>query len=92
VAKAPATAATDDASADTRVLSLQELPADVRSALPQLSIGGSIYSEHPANRFLILNGQTFRENDKVAPDLVLEQIGLKSAVLKHKSYRYRLDY
>lgn len=89
-AKSPAPPA--ETSAEARVHSLQELPDEVRNELPALSIGGSIYSEHPANRFLIINGQTFRENDKIAPDLVLEQIGLKAAVLKHKNHRYRLNY
>lgn len=94
IARAPARADATSAEAlpEARIHALQELPEDVRRELPALAIGGSIYSEHPSNRFLIINGQTFRERDRIAPDLVLEQIGLKAAVLRHKSYRYRINY
>ena len=55
-------------------------------------VGGAMYSQTPANRMLILNGQVFREGDKVAGQLVLEQIKLKSAVLAYKGYRYNINY
>lgn len=71
---------------------LQALPEDVRRNLPRLTIGGAMYSESPANRMLIVNGQLFRENDRLADDLVLEQIALKSAVLRYRNYRFRIRY
>lgn len=89
-ARAPAGGA--GAAEGTKVLSLQELPDDVRSQLPNLSIGGSSYSEHAPSRLLILNGQIFREGDRINADVSLEQIQLKSAVLRFKTYRYRLNY
>ena len=79
-------------SADARVYAQNELPDEIRRQLPALTIGGSIYSETPANRFLIINGQLFHERDKIAPDLSLEQIKLKAAVLKFKGYRYGITY
>ncbi len=51
-----------------------------------------MYSKNAASRMLILNGQVFHEGDKVAPNLVLEQIKLKSAVLAYKDHRYSIDY
>jgi general secretion pathway protein B len=41
---------------------------------------------------LIVNGQVFHEGDTLAPGLSLEQINLKSAVLKLKGYRYGISY
>ena len=41
---------------------------------------------------LIVNGQLFHEGDTLAPGLTLEQIRLKSAVLKLKGYRVGIDY
>lgn len=70
----------------------QSLPDDVRSAIPRLVVGGAMYSESAANRMLIVNGQLFRENDELAPGLVLEQIALKSAVLRYRNYRFRVSY
>lgn len=80
------------AAANERVPSQSELPENIRREIPQLVVGGSIYSPNPASRFLILNGQIFHENDKVTPDLVLEQIKLKAAVLRYKGHRFGITY
>jgi len=74
------------------VQTISELPDDIRRELPQLSVGGAMYSENAASRMLILNGQVFHEGDKVANNLVLEQIKLKSAVLSYRGYRYGISY
>lgn len=74
------------------VPSISELPDDIRRQLPALSVSGASYSKNPASRMLILNGQVFREGDKVANDLVLEQIRLKSAVLSYRGQRYSVSF
>ncbi|WP_428419786.1 general secretion pathway protein GspB [Methylibium sp.] len=93
---APASAATEQpaagAAAQGRVHAIAELPDDIRRQLPTIAVGGSIYSEEAANRFLIINGQIFHEKDKLGADLVLEQIKLKAAVLRFKGYRYEITY
>jgi general secretion pathway protein B len=89
---ASATASAAPAPAEARVYAVNDLPADVRREWPQLSIGGSIYSETPASRFLIINGQIFHEGDKISNGLTLEQIKLKAAVLLYKGYRVGITY
>ena len=79
-------------SAEGRVLSASELPDEVQRGLPTFVVGGASYSQNPVNRMLIVNGQVFREGDKLAPDVSLEQIRLKEAVLVTKGYRYRIVY
>ena len=92
-ARAPVAAASAAASAaDERVYALNELPEAVRRELPAMTIGGSIYSDVPASRFLIINGQIFHEGDKVAKDLSLEQIRLKAAVLRFRGYRVGITF
>jgi general secretion pathway protein B len=81
-----------DEGAEGRIYAISELPEDVRRALPRLSVGGSIYSDNPAGRFVIINGQVFHENDRLAPDLTLEQIRLKLAVLRYKDVRFRIMF
>jgi general secretion pathway protein B len=96
----PAPAATTSASApastpsrtDERIYATKELPEDIRRQLPALSVGGSMYSPTPADRLVIINGQVLHEGDRVAPDLVLQQIRLKAAVLAFKGYRYTLAF
>lgn len=75
-----------------RVYALNELPENIRRQLPQLTVGGAMYSDNPANRMLILNGQLFHEGDHPIANLKLEQINLKSAVLSYQGYRYGINY
>lgn len=77
---------------DARIYTLNELPDEVRKDLPALQIGGAMYSQTAANRMLIVNGQLFHEGDTLAPGLVLEQIKLRSAVLRLKGYRYGISF
>lgn len=70
---------------------LPPMPVEVRRELA-LSIGGSIYSDDPRSRFLILNGQVLHEGDSLMPGVVLEKIRLKSAVLNVRGTRYSLGY
>ncbi|MES2088813.1 MAG: general secretion pathway protein GspB [Pseudomonadota bacterium] len=77
---------------DERVYAMHELPEAIKRSLPVLTIGGAMYSETPSSRMLILNGQVFHEGDSPGPELVLEQIKLKSAVLKYKGYRSGINY
>lgn len=71
---------------------LNELPEDIRQALPKLVISGSIYSETSAHRMLIINGQVFHEGEKPAPNLELEQINPKTAIFNFKGQRYSMGY
>lgn len=75
-----------------KVVSMQELPDNIRRELPQLTVGGAMHSDVAANRMLVLNGGVYREGDQPAPGVVLEEIRLKSAVLRYKGYRYSISY
>lgn len=76
--------------ADAAVVPREQLPAEIRGALPQMTIGGSIYSKNPRDRSLIINGQLFREQDRLTPDLSLEEIRLKAAVFSFRGYRFEV--
>ena len=85
-------AAVAAAPAPQRIPTQAELPEALRRQLPQLTTGGAMYSDAPANRMLILNGQVLHEGEKLSPDLVLEEIGLKTAVLVFKGQRFTISY
>lgn len=76
--------------AEAQVYSRDQLPPDIRAALPQFAIGGSMYSPNPAARSLIVNGQLYRERDRLTPDLVLEEVKLKAAVFSFRGYRFEV--
>ena len=89
-AAASAAAPAAPAAAPTRVASLAELPVVARRGLPPLAFGGSIYSNTPANRLLIVNGQLMHEGDALGPGVTLEQIKPKAAVLNIGGQRFEI--
>lgn len=78
----------DAAAAPPRIYTREELPAEIRNQLPPTRISGSSYSDNPAHRMLIANGQVFRENEKISPELSVEQIRPQAVVLNFRGYRY----
>jgi general secretion pathway protein B len=87
-----ATPTTPSIAASTAVLTLAELPEEIRRELPTTQVGGSMYSDLASNRVLIINGQALHEGEDVAPGLTLAQIKLKAAVLTYKGFRYSITY
>ena len=85
----PAPAPAPMPAAEAPIPRLAELPESVRRELPKLAIGGSVYSDDPANRMVIINGEVLREGARLGADLVLEQIGPRELVLRFKGQRYR---
>ena len=79
-------------SAEEHVYTPATLPEEIRRELPKVAINGSSYSSDPASRMVMINGQVFHEGDRLAPNLVLERIRLKSAVLAYKGWRYELVF
>lgn len=88
----PARSASARPAAEERVYQVKDLPNDIRAALPAVAVGGASYSENPASRMLIINGQIFHEGDKLTPELTLQQIQLRNAVLSFRGYRYAISY
>ncbi|MBV8037149.1 general secretion pathway protein GspB [Roseateles sp.] len=88
-APAPQSAGAAVPAPEARIPRLADLPESLRRELPKLAISGSVYSEDPASRFVIVNGEVLREGAKVGSDLVLEQIRTHELVLRFKGQRYR---
>ena len=78
------------AAAQPKPVPLDSLDANLRRELPRLQVGGSVWSDSAANRFVILDGQMLREGESVAAGLVLERILPKSAVLRWREMRLEL--
>jgi general secretion pathway protein B len=78
--------------AEDRVLAFEQLPDDVRRALPPLAIGGAVYSDNPGSRLLMIGGQLLKEGDNAGAGVTLEEIRPRSAVLRWKDVRYEVRY
>jgi len=93
-AQAPSTRPIETAQAPSKPAAETaiRLTPEIRSTLPALSVGGAMYSEVPTSRMVVINGQLFHEGDTVAPEVTLESIRLKSALIRFRGQRYELDY
>jgi general secretion pathway protein B len=91
-APVPAPAPAPPPRAEPRIINFEQLPEDVRRTIPQLAIGGAIYSDNAASRMLIVGGQLLHEGDSAAPGVTLEQIKPRSAVLRWKDLRYEVNF
>jgi general secretion pathway protein B len=69
------------------VYSREQLPPEIRAALPQIAIGGNVYSPDPASRSLIVNGRLVREEERLTEELSLEEIKLRAAIFRFRGYR-----
>lgn len=67
---------------------LQELPQQIQRSLPAIAVSGSVYSTDPKQRMLVVNGEVWHEGDEIRPELVLEQIRQRDAVLRFRGYRF----
>lgn len=74
------------------VVNLRDLPEPIQRSIPQVSVGGYIYSRNAADRVLLVDKVLRREGDEVAPGLILEKLQPKEAVFNFKGYRYRVPY
>lgn len=77
-----ATAVQAQPAADKRIVKLTELTPQQRSEWPALGVGGSVWSDSAASRFVILNGQVLREGQAVGPGLTLERIQPRAVLLR----------
>jgi general secretion pathway protein B len=69
-------------------ISYWELPQGVRDNLPEIRITVLVYSEKPADRFLLSNGQRLVEKDELDSGVVLDEIRRDGAVFTYRKYRF----
>jgi general secretion pathway protein B len=77
-------------AAAARLPRLNELPEDLQRQVPTLAIGGSVYSPQAERRMVVVNGQVLQEGTSLGPELQLQQIGPKSAVMSIRGTRFEL--
>ena len=92
VAPAPRASAAEPAATAAApaspVFAQGDLPDAVRAQLPTLKVTGATYSNNPAYRMAIVNGQVLHEGEAAAPGLLLERIEPGRTVWSFRGYRY----
>ncbi len=71
---------------------LRGLPEAIQREVPEIAIGGYIYSRNPADSLLLIDKVLRREGDEIKPGLTLEKLQSKGAIMNYKGYRYRVPY
>jgi general secretion pathway protein B len=71
---------------------LSDLPEATRREIPPLAISGAVYSENPAQRLLLVNGQVLNQGGEVAPDLKVVEIRSNVTEFSFRGTRFRLAH
>jgi general secretion pathway protein B len=71
---------------------MRDLPEQVRRELPQVTLGGYMYSKNPADRLILIDKVLRHEGEEVAPGLTLEKLLPKAALMNYRGTRYRVAY
>lgn len=69
----------------------QQLPEDVRNALPVLKISLLAYSVPPSGRFIYLNSRKYGEGDRVDGKVKVHRITRGGAILEYQGQRFLLQ-
>lgn len=75
---------------DPGVPSLRELPASLRTRLPDMTLSVHIYSASPAERMASINGQMLREGQQFGP-LRLQSITPRGVILNFEGQEFHLN-
>ena len=71
---------------------LAELPEATRRQIPAMAISGAVYSDNPAQRLLLVNGQVLNQGNQVAPDLTVVEIRSNISEFSFRGIRFRLAH
>jgi general secretion pathway protein B len=77
-------------SAAGKVYSLNDLPGDIRRALPDFKISGHAYSQDATTRVVRINEKILQEGQDLAPGLRLEEIVPDGVVMSYNGVRFRV--
>lgn len=71
---------------------LSQLPFEAQSSIPPVSLNVHVYSHNPAERFVFLNMQKYREGERSREGVLIEEITPDGAILRYGQQRFRLAY
>lgn len=75
-------------SPEDDVMSYWQLPQGLRNELPEFKITVLVYAEVPEDRFLLMDGERYREEDELDGGATLEEIRRDGAVFSYQTWRF----
>jgi len=73
-----------------KVVSLSELPASIRSSLPEFRVSGHAYGPDPQTRVVRVNEKILQEGQELSPGLKVEEITPDGVILLYSGYHFRI--
>ena len=89
---APAALAAPVNATQAAVPLLSELPDELRSQVPAITITGAVYAVNPGQRLLLVNNLVLTQGALAAPELKLEEIQPRSSVFNFRGTRFRVGH
>ncbi|MDH5434587.1 MAG: general secretion pathway protein GspB [Gammaproteobacteria bacterium] len=74
------------------LITLGQLPEDLKKIFPDLQINSYVLSENPKDSFVILDGSLYEENQLIAPNLVLRQIKKEFMVVEFYGHQIKIPF
>lgn len=68
-----------------------ELPDAVRERVPEMKFTVLVYAKDPADRFVLIDGQRYRQGEAVQPELFVREIRRKGVVFKYRLYKFLVE-
>ena len=87
---AAASTYTDEETRRALLPTFTELTLDGSLQLPELHIDIHVYSDNPADRFVFINMNKYREDDQLGEGPVVQEIARDGVVLEHRGRRFML--
>ncbi len=69
---------------------LDELPAELRKKIPELSFAGHVYADNAEKRLIMINNRIVREGDLVSKGLFLQEITYDGVIVRYESFVFRV--
>ena len=79
------------ANGNSRLRGWYELPQEFRNKLDLPRVDIHVYSDEPQRRFILVNLEKYREGERLASGLVLEEILPDGMVMSYQGERFRVE-
>jgi general secretion pathway protein B len=86
----PASPAKSKPAADGRMVTLNELPPEIKNSLPNLKMSAHFYSTDQQARFARINDRILHEGETLSEGLKVEEINPGGTVFNYKGYRFQI--
>ncbi|TQV87700.1 GspB domain-containing protein [Aliikangiella coralliicola] len=84
--------AASNTSKKIATIMFDELSIELQQQFPQISINSYVVAEKPGDSFVILDGDFYKINQVITPDLVLRGITSEHIVVEYRSYLVKIPH